>query len=487
MLRAARELLAVRSPLDAELMVSELLGTWWGQRLSDADVEEVLGEALVDHAAQANTPAALALLTGIAYLGTHGQSAKAEQAALALIDQGVARPRWADQVGAVAADDCWTSKDVYGDQETAICTFSYRGEERHALVALVDYNLGGMMKDAWVSSEVDKLLEYCRQEARDNPLMRLESLRPSRARAILQAALDETDAADHPPVNESFGSYHAFVRARVRALRPGRAGGSPPTFSRDTRAALAVEFLASDEAEELSDPSAAGRCADTIIDYGCDLDFGRPLRVSPTKTEVFMLDWLPRKVLLTPEEQEAMPHVLAAWTRWAGKQMGLPERCVGATLDAVWNTTTKFADTYAASAYSLPRQVVERLLPDRDLEALPRRTFAFPLLEGTHGGMDLGALDPTDPEDRRQLLRVEHLGHSGKDRDTHLALHEVVAEQLWDGKPAETWETVQRLLDAGYERHDVLHMIMDAVERSGGRSYDIKRLRRALDQLPDTL
>ena len=31
MLRAARELLAVRSPLDAELMVSELLGTWWRQ------------------------------------------------------------------------------------------------------------------------------------------------------------------------------------------------------------------------------------------------------------------------------------------------------------------------------------------------------------------------------------------------------------------------------------------------------------------------
>ena len=32
LLHAARELLAVRSPLDAELMVSELLGTWWGHR-----------------------------------------------------------------------------------------------------------------------------------------------------------------------------------------------------------------------------------------------------------------------------------------------------------------------------------------------------------------------------------------------------------------------------------------------------------------------
>ena len=30
MLLAARELLAVRSPLDAELMVSDMIGAWWG-------------------------------------------------------------------------------------------------------------------------------------------------------------------------------------------------------------------------------------------------------------------------------------------------------------------------------------------------------------------------------------------------------------------------------------------------------------------------
>ncbi|HJY69138.1 MAG TPA: hypothetical protein VJ254_20635, partial [Streptosporangiaceae bacterium] len=53
MLRAARELLAVRSPLDAELMVSELLGTWWGQRnprvrgRRGATVEQLVGEGLV--------------------------------------------------------------------------------------------------------------------------------------------------------------------------------------------------------------------------------------------------------------------------------------------------------------------------------------------------------------------------------------------------------------------------------------------------------
>src|ERR1700691_6510183 len=103
MLRAGRELLAVRSPLDAELMVSELLGTWWRQpptgsgqlrRRRRADVEKRVGEGLVDYAAEQGTPAALALLSGIACLGTPAQAAKAERAALQLIQQGVARSPW---------------------------------------------------------------------------------------------------------------------------------------------------------------------------------------------------------------------------------------------------------------------------------------------------------------------------------------------------------------------------------------------------------
>ena len=51
LLRAARELLAVRSPLDAELMVSELLGTWWGQRSGGrraATVEQLVGDRPFD-------------------------------------------------------------------------------------------------------------------------------------------------------------------------------------------------------------------------------------------------------------------------------------------------------------------------------------------------------------------------------------------------------------------------------------------------------
>ena len=331
LLRAARELLAVRSPLDAELMVSELLGTWWGQRGGGrraATVEQLVGEGLVDYAANQRSPAALALLSGIADLGTSRQAAKAERAALEMIESGVPCPGWAEHLGAVAPAECYVNPDMLGDTNEVICVFSYAGEEPHALVTVVDYNSGGMIRDGWVTSRVSKLLDHCREATELRGAEGKQAFREidaGQARQMLETALGVTDAAADPPVSESFPSYHAFIRARIRALPPPRGRATSSTtgprrraWSRDRRAMLAAEFLASDEAEDLSDRGAASHCADRIIDYGCDKDFGRPLRMSPTKVETFLLGWLPRKVMLTQPEQDAMPHVLAAWVRWAG-------------------------------------------------------------------------------------------------------------------------------------------------------------------------
>jgi len=55
--------------------------------------------------------------------------------------------------------ECYVNPDDWGDQDEVICVFSYAGEEPHALVSVIDYNLAGMLRDGWVSSQVDKLLE----------------------------------------------------------------------------------------------------------------------------------------------------------------------------------------------------------------------------------------------------------------------------------------------------------------------------------------
>jgi hypothetical protein len=506
MLRAARELLAVRSPLDAELMVSELLGTWWRQpnstgsgrrRRHRSDIEELVGEGLVDYAAEQGSPAALALLSGIACLGTPHQAVKAERAALALMERGVARPAWAEHAGAVAAGDCYQSSDAYRDRDEIICLFNYAGTEEHALVVAVDYNSGGMLRDGWVTSQVATLLERCTSQAGSGEGPGEAFFRPvpaSSARRLLESALLVTESLADPPVSASFPAYHAFIRARVRTLpptgpkvtsltEPVMLTNRKATWRRDRRAMLVAEFLASDAAEDLSDTEAASRCTDHIVDYGCDQDFGRPLRVSPAKMETFLLDWLPRKVMLTKSEQHAMPHVLLAWARWAGAKSGLSAEAIERTLDAVFDSMSVFSRVYRDPAsFGLPPGLVARLLPDRDLEALPRRAFAFGLLEGTYHDTNLGLLNPAADRDRRILLAADHAeGRAKLPTAEHLDEHLVITDRLWRGDPPELWEAAQRLLDLGLPRHDVVHALMDAIEVAGPSE---KAIRLALADLP---
>jgi hypothetical protein len=246
---------------------------------------------------------------------------------------------------------------------------------------------------------------------------------------------------------------------------------------------LVAEFLASDDAEDLSDREAASRCADHIVEYGCDCDFGRPLRVSPAKAETFLLDWLPRKVMLSPAAQHAMPHVLAAWVRWAGVREGRDADAIGATLDAVFDSMGTFTRVYHDPvSFGLEPGLVARLLPDSDLEALARRVFAFGILQGSYQGTDLGALDPARPADRRLLLAADHDSPAGRAAgDEHIDRHLALADRLWRGDPPELWEAAQRLLDLGEDRHAVLHTLMDTI-RSAGRSE--KDIADALDDLP---
>ena len=261
-------------------------------------------------------------------------------------------PGWAEHLGAVTSAECYVNPDDLGDADEIICVFSYAGEESHALVSVIDYNAGGMIKDGWVTSRVGKLLDHCREASSQRGAEGKYAFRQvdaGQARHMLETALTVTDSVNDPAVSESFPSYHAFIRARIRALPPFRGRsltatgplnvtGRRQAWSKDRRAMLAAEFLASDEAEELSDRGSASHCADRIIDYGCDKDFGRPLRMSPTKVEAFLLGWLPRKVMLSFAEQDAMPHVLAVWVRWAGRRNGLSEAAITDSLEAVFDS-----------------------------------------------------------------------------------------------------------------------------------------------------
>jgi hypothetical protein len=91
---------------------------------------------------------------------------------------------------------------------------------------------------------------------------------------------------------------------------------------------------------------------------------------------------------------------------------------------------------------------------------------------------ELSLLDPLDPDERAMLIGLAHpqlsdaiadgaeevrVGGATMNPRMHLAIHEVVAQQLIDGEPPEAIETARRLLALGRDPHEVLHMLGSTV------------------------
>jgi Domain of unknown function (DUF1841) len=106
-----------------------------------------------------------------------------------------------------------------------------------------------------------------------------------------------------------------------------------------------------------------------------------------------------------------------------------------------------------------------------------RRSWAVPPAHGTYRELDLQLLDPGDEDERELLMEALHPEFADAvqgDDDVviagepvnprlHVAMHQVVANQLLADDPPETWQAVQRLAGRGYDWHNIMHMIASLV------------------------
>jgi hypothetical protein len=131
--------------------------------------------------------------------------------------------------------------------------------------------------------------------------------------------------------------------------------------------------------------------------------------------------------------------------------------------------------------------------------------WALPAATGTHRGIDLSLLDRDDEDDRHIFIEAEHplfadalrsdheleVGGEAMNPRLHIAMHEIVINQLWHQDPPDVWPTARRLSALGYDRHVVLHMIASIVSQDlwqimhEGQTPNLDEYSRQLDRLPE--
>ncbi|RIV38942.1 hypothetical protein [Micromonospora radicis] len=370
-LHAARDVTKLDSALDAEMLGAALLGSVY--EVAETDRETAVRDFVTGFlAATTRRRAAAATTVRAVFAALVPDAAGADR-----VRPGASAPAWSGQLGRVHLTGSWAYGDVYGDQTSYLATFAYddvTGGPEHALVALVDHNIG-ITKDVFVGGPASRILEQVRQLCAEDELTWFREEDPTRMRAEVTRHLAVTDQLGQLPGANSLATDRALVGARLSILP---ASTVPPPVPADDplpqpeRVAEIRRFLASPEAAragldavDSADLASLHFCLGLLLDHAATFSDADPLRWSPTVAGLFLLDWVHRRAVLDMDDAAMLPRVLRAWAGYAARRRGLPSAAAAGTDTAIEEMVPEFVRLYATGERRSPATAaVAQLMAD---------------------------------------------------------------------------------------------------------------------------
>jgi hypothetical protein len=357
-LHAARDVAKLDCALDAEMLGTALLGSVYSVAASDraTAVRDFVADFL-SATTRRRTASSTTIREVFATLVPDARGA-------ADVRRGAQAPAWTAQLGRVRPTGCYAYGDVYGDQTSYLVTFAYEDAEaggpEHAVVALVDHNIG-ITKDVFVGASADRILEQVREMCADDDLTWFREEDPGRLHGEVARHLEVTDGLTDLPAEGSLATDRALAAARL-ALLPSAKTPPLPEPPRPTSAELVRDFLASPEAARFgvagltADDEVASLhfCLSLILDHAASLPDPDPLRWSPAVAGLFLLDWVHRRAVLDMDDAAMLPKVTRAWSAYATRRRGLPEAAAVQTDLMVEEMIPEFARLYATGERRSP-------------------------------------------------------------------------------------------------------------------------------------
>jgi Plasmid pRiA4b ORF-3-like protein len=203
--------------LDAEVCGSEFVGELRRAAPPDLDVADVLRD-VIQQLPGHQSPAAMAMARVLAAVGPAGIRELAANTATQMSVAGQADLSWAAGLGQPKPGTCFGYADIYGEQRAIVIPYSY-GRKKHAIAVLIDYVLGGGIKDCYPVDYTGSLRDDYRKIG-EQPELMFGDLDGAQARQILDAALSREPCPADPEQIEDVENYIDLLRARVELLPP---------------------------------------------------------------------------------------------------------------------------------------------------------------------------------------------------------------------------------------------------------------------------
>lgn len=248
----------------------------------------------------------------------------------------------------------WLISDPWGRQQVHVV--GYDDPEPHQLAVVIS-TVGGLA--AWGISVEEPDGPKPWEDVIEHPAQAVE---PADSLSTIWDAVLRTDMY-YPPIWEEEGlQMRALARGRSEAYKSMDWEG----IDDDERALLIDEFQARSAFDAADDVVAM--LADTFIDYGDGYLVGGVLAWKPGEPQIFLTDWVHRKVLLPDDAMEILPDVLKGWIEFCLGRKGLEPADIATVVDEVDEFRAEYDRLRSDHSARSPQQQLLRYLADNDIE-----------------------------------------------------------------------------------------------------------------------
>lgn len=278
-------------------------------------------------------------------------------------------PGWLADLEGAAVERAARITQELGDEEDVVLSVRLSGGHVLTAVVRVDHNAGGIVRDGFVVDRpADAIATIVAEKGPPPdgpaPAATWADVDPAEARARITAAIDRGAMTIPRTETDAWPASRPLVEWMCRRAPDTAPPPEPREWSDEEQQAIADRFLTSPLAQGLD--ADAPDLVDSLLWFGCGYGPGDPLRWSPTSVEIFLLDWVPRKILQDPAVLAKMPAVLRAFVAFAHAESGVRPALTETTLATVGECEPEYRRLIADAGRPMgPRAVLAAMgFPD---------------------------------------------------------------------------------------------------------------------------